>query len=84
MTTSIWQQIKAEAAMRLGYTHKIWVTRLDERVRTSHAMLEGQTQEGAQPFVTINGDEIKYPGDRDAPLSEWINCRCSLLWLSVT
>ena len=42
--------------------------------RESHARQEGVVRKDGEEFP--NG--CKYPGDQDAPVGEWINCRC---WL---
>ncbi len=55
-----------------------WNTAADERVRTSHAPMNGQTRPYGVPFLSGAGNELKYPGDPDAPPEEVINCRCSV------
>lgn len=71
-----------EAAKSLGKTAKKWVTRGDSRVRHSHQALDGQTIPLTQQFTIPNsGIAIRYPGDMTAPLSETINCRCSMEFL---
>jgi len=56
-----------------------WVTAGDDRVRQTeeadHVALEGEIVEVGQPFS--NG--LKYPGDRAGDISEWINCRCTIV-----
>jgi HK97 family phage portal protein len=64
-----------------GYEGKMWMTAGDERVRDSHAALEGSTELLDETFKTINGNTLLYPGDRmscDDP-AEIINCRCTLI-----
>lgn len=55
-----------------------WITANDERVRSSHAAMQGQKQPLGQPFVSGDGNELDYPGDPKAPAKEVINCRCVL------
>lgn len=55
-----------------------WITAADERVRTSHAAMHGQQRPIGQPFVSGAGNQLRYPGDIDAPGSETIQCRCVL------
>lgn len=55
-----------------------WHTRIDGRERDSHADMNGQTQPYGQPFISGNGYYLKYPGDRDAPASERVSCRCAV------
>lgn len=70
-------------ARRFGYTHKRWVTERDERVRDEHRLLEGVTVQIGAPFTTPTGT-IEFPGDVSAPIHLWVNCRCSLEFLSRT
>jgi hypothetical protein len=77
IVTSFAESVKADAAASTGLDAKQWVTRKDDRVRSSHVVLEGEVQRIGQPFVTIGG-ALQHPGDRTAPLQLWINCRCSL------
>lgn len=70
-----------ELAPALGFTHKRWVSERDSRVRTEHRGLDGKVVRLATPFQTSSGN-IRYPGDVSAPVHLWINCRCSLEWLT--
>ncbi len=54
-----------------------WVTMHDEDVRAAHADTEGQQRPPGQPF-DVDGSPMRYPGDPTAPISLWINCRCTL------
>jgi SPP1 gp7 family putative phage head morphogenesis protein len=54
---------------------KEWMTQGDERVRDSHAELDGVRIPLDEPFA--NG--LMYPGDQTGDPSEIINCRCTLL-----
>lgn len=76
--TNARESAKAGMAVRLGATGKVWRTRRDERVRVSHADLEGEFQPIDGVFVTINNSVLRRPGDSLAPLGEIINCRCRL------
>lgn len=55
-----------------------WVTASDERVRNSHSSMNGQKRPFGKPFISGDGNSLKYPGDSSAPASEVINCRCVL------
>ena len=57
---------------------KMWIATRDERTRESHMVLNGQLVANGEKFVTINGDEIEFPGDWRARASEVYNCRCTL------
>jgi len=80
-------QMAAEAAMGLhgdveritGEPHsKMWISRGDPKVRKTHRRLHGTVREVGDPFHTSTGHDLRYPGDPEAPIEEWINCRCSL------
>lgn len=54
-----------------------WVTAHDDRVRDSHAEMDGQEVSGLdEPFISGLGNELMYPGDPDAPAEDVIQCRC--------
>lgn len=61
-----------------GILAKTWRTRRDNRVRLSHAALEGESVPLSQVFHTIDGDRLRYPGDPTAPLRATAGCRCHL------
>lgn len=61
-----------------GFTRKRWVTRHDAKVRETHVEAEGQTVPIDQHF-TVGGHPLMYPGQRGAPPSLVINCRCTLV-----
>lgn len=54
----------------LGITHYTWSTAHDERVRRSHAALDGTTQEWNRPPL-VDGEAVN-PGDA-------VNCRCAAI-----
>ena len=63
-----------------GVEYTMWITAHDDRVRglkesdtADHASLDGQIIRLGDTYS--NG--LKYPGDTDGPIEEWINCRCS-------
>lgn len=55
-----------------GFGFKTWVTARDDRVRDSHAEMDGETVPVDEEFS--NG--LDYPGDPDGEPEEVINCRC--------
>jgi len=57
---------------------KKWRTMRDERVRHSHAAMNGQVQPLNVPFISGNGNSLMFPGDGNAPDDEVYGCRCSL------
>lgn len=49
---------------------RTWITAGDARVRDSHNGMNGQTQPGlpeANPFISDAGNQLRYPGDINAP-----------------
>ena len=69
-------------ADELGFGIKIWISRGDSKVRDSHRKLHGRPVDRDKPFKRWpNGQVLDYPGDRHAPIGEWIHCRCSM-WLA--
>ena len=54
---------------------KRWHTMEDERVRSTHFVLEGTVIPKNEKFHTFDGDEARYPGDFMLPQNV-INCRC--------
>jgi len=60
--------------------YTMWITTHDKRVRglrkkdkANHVKMDGEIIRLGDTYS--NG--LKYPGDTDGPLVEWINCRCS-------
>lgn len=54
---------------------KQWDSTLDNRVRPSHARVDGEIRELDEPFS--NG--LMFPGDPSGGAGEVVNCRCALL-----
>lgn len=80
--TRIQSQARAEAlhkAAEMGIiTTKEWSARM-RNTRDSHAALNGVVIPKNKKFRTIWGNELRYPGDPEAPASEVINCHCVLI-----
>jgi hypothetical protein len=63
---------------------RVWNTALDGRVRdfedsaTSHRTMHGQEQRIGSPFVSGAGNQLRYPGDPNAPAVDTVQCRCVL------
>lgn len=57
-----------------------WDAADDKYTRDSHNALDDTVNGLDEPFVTIHGHSLMYPGDRSmgAPAEEIINCRCVL------
>lgn len=75
-------------AANKGDVTRIWNTAGDDRVRDSHADMDGQEVGLDEPFVSGEGNQMMFPGDTSlgADASDTINCRCKVRtridWLS--
>lgn len=56
---------------------RTWITAGDERVRSSHAALNGTIRHQGEAWQAAHGT-LRFPGDPDAPASETVFCRCNL------
>lgn len=67
--------------MQVG-ARKVWITAGDEKVRTSHIVLDGKSIDADEMFVTGLGSIMRYAGDMEngASLSDVINCRCTTVY----
>ena len=66
---------------------KRWVTKKDSLVRDTHKMMEGvevgRNELFEVPILTGGTDFMRYPGDRNATIGNWINCRCEIKYRKV-
>lgn len=67
-----------------GYRHKQWLTMKDEKVRMTHAMIDGQTID-IDEYFKVGEAEMLYPMDMsrnayDHP-EETVSCRCVCVYL---
>lgn len=62
-----------------GLYAKTWVSRHDDRVRTAHRLLDGNSIKAGGSFK-VQGQELRFPGDPAAPLNLTMGCRCRLRW----
>jgi HK97 family phage portal protein len=60
----------------LGVNEKEWLSTLDARTRTTHAMAHGQkvAQNG---LFHVGDSNLRYPGDPAGSAREIVNCRCT-------
>ena len=58
--------------------NKTWVTMMDEKVRETHAFLEGVTIPWDERFYTYDGDSAEFPGGFELA-SNNVNCRCEIV-----
>ena len=69
---------KFRDAKAQGKTKKTWITELDDKVRLTHTLAEGQTVDIDGLFF-IGGSEMRFPKDTEynPDPSEIVNCRCT-------
>jgi uncharacterized protein with gpF-like domain len=56
---------------------KTWHAHSDDRTRTDHRVVDGQTVPFYQPFQ-VGTNHLMFPGDPAGPPDEVINCRCHM------
>lgn len=71
-----WHQAVETDQVETRQIERMWVTSLDEKVRSSHRHAQGQKRGLNEPFRTGDGNNLRFPGDPRAPASDTINCRC--------
>lgn len=76
---AIRQQI-AEGKIDAQDVTKRWVATHDGRTRFTHRALDGKRAEMNGVFHSPSGAMLAYPGDPNAPASETVMCRCSLIY----
>lgn len=69
-----------------GIQRREWLATSDGRTRDTHMVAWQKYSEGGTPgpitfqqYFIVGGHHMMHPGDKSAPLSEWINCRCTEL-----
>lgn len=70
-------EVREQTVGKLGAVWKVWRTRHDAKVRTTHHELEGQKVPYDGSFV-VDDIPIRFPGDPEAPIELTANCRCHL------
>lgn len=68
-----------QQAIEDGYTHKIWKTENDSRVRKTHRAVEGKKIPIRDMFEVGDG-LMRYPHDWYYNAKECYNCRCALVF----
>ena len=65
-----------------GKTRKRWITELDDKVRFTHTLVEGETVDIDGLFL-VGGSFMRFPKDAeyDPAPQEVINCRCTVEYL---
>lgn len=62
---------------------KEWLTAQDERVREDHVAADGQVVKMGKKF-SVGGEELRQPGDPSGSAAQVVNCRCTVLPVTVT
>lgn len=57
---------------------KVWLATMDPRTRPTHRVADGQRTLLTEPF-RVGGAQLRFPGDPRGPAQEVIQCRCTLL-----
>lgn len=65
------------SGIKSGASNWTWVTMGDDRVRSSHRILNGKTVPMGKGFA-VDGKTLRFPGDPLAPGELTIGCRCRL------
>jgi len=72
--------------MSAGIQKREWLATGDDRTRDTHAEAGQRYSEDGLPgpitfqqSFMVGGHAMRYPGDRNAPIQEWANCRCTEL-----
>lgn len=55
---------------------RIWNRTDDDRTRDAHVVMQGQATTMDGVFIDGLGNELKFPGDPDAPIETTAQCRC--------
>jgi len=75
------QEYNKKISDQLGQTlYKRWVAVSDGRTRDSHARANGQVRQMDEDF-SINGAQMKYPGDPRGGAKNVVNCRCVVVYV---
>lgn len=75
----LWRQAIEEGEISADRIVNTWRTRGDARVRDSHRSMDGQSQAFGDLFVSGRGNQLRFPGDPNAPAADTVRCRCVLV-----
>lgn len=73
-----WRQAIAKGQVKVETLTKTWRSAMDERVRHTHSVLNGQTVGFDEAFASPSGAFLRYPHDPQAPTAETVMCRCHM------
>lgn len=78
----LWRQSVADGFVDERRIRRSWVVTRDGRLRDSHAQVPVLNEGGVglrERFLTGNGNLLLHPGDAQAPASDTVQCRCSVV-----
>lgn len=78
IATSSYNSMVIEALREEGYTHKMWITRRDDRVRPTHAAVDSAHASLTEQFQ-VGNDLLAYPRDPRGSTEEIAGCRCIIV-----
>lgn len=78
---TIYNDADFQSAVEEGKTSKTWVSMEDNRVRETHAEIDGVTIPIGEPFM-VGNSMMMFPKDTslDADPEEIVNCRCTVMY----
>ena len=80
----LWNDTDYHIAEYQGYRHKQWITMKDEKVRFTHAVIDGQPI-NIDEYFKVGAAEMLYPMDMSKNGAEHpeecVNCRCCIQYL---
>jgi hypothetical protein len=74
----MFEQAVKEQKIQRQQVLRTWRTAGDEKVRGSHATMNGQQRFMGEMFQTGKGRYLRWPGDVNGAADETIQCRCVL------
>jgi len=74
----MYQQAFDSGTLRPDALVRQWDTSKDDRVRSSHRTMDRQKRLVGQTFETGRGNQMRFPGDPEAPPSESVQDRCAV------
>jgi hypothetical protein len=77
-TEEMFRQAIDDGQLQANELVRTWNTAADERVRHSHARLNGQRRPLGTGWEVSSTVTLDFPGDPDAPAEETVQCRCCL------
>lgn len=74
---NMYQQAIEKGDIQNDDLERTWNTSRKHNVRSSHQPMNGQKVQGLNAsFISGAGNRLRYPGDRNAPASETVQCQC--------